>query len=69
MIPNDVFFVGFLWSYSYVYPCVTLINQSMKFGKFRKMIPWYRVFTPCGNDETNFRFNKRILVETIRKRQ
>ena len=29
----------------------------------------YRVFTPCGNDETKFRFPQKMFAETIRKRR
>ena len=43
-------------------------HPTWKFGKFSETIHRYRVFTPCGNNETNFRFPWQILAETIRKR-
>ena len=35
---------------------IVRLPQVWKFGKFRETIHHYRVCTPCGNDETNFRF-------------
>ena len=50
--------------------CVCVcVCQAWKFGKFRETIHRYRVCTPCGNNETNFRFPKQVLAETIHKRR
>ena len=40
--------------------------QTWKFGKFRETIH-RRICTPCGNDETKFRFPQQILAEMICK--